>query len=665
MDLLSCIICKGIVEEPQLLLCLHSCCSRCAGNVAREQGSSILLCPVCDLTTDFGSAKKRGNTFLADQVRRYTTLKDSGKCSICREEGSDELADGWCMQCQLSFCSTCLSGHNRFNRGHVSIDIEQVTSSSLMLHLPTTSCTLHRKQLEVLCYECKKAKCVDCGRQCELTGHTVHLLRGPKGEVFLADTRADIHRLQGLVQEKSKGLQQHKNLVKHIQQARELDLDRLRTKKKYIIDALSQSYDNAETVLKECYDQLNVSATQLQSIAEQLEKTVLYASQYVSSIVDSAHDVGLLDQHEVLLSRLTILSKQLDSFMPIDVAELVVVDGHLPEDLDDVIASWMGVRVMATDAIGRCLADALSVRNQAGDDGLPSQISQLSCGPVWSIFQSPVQCCDMSVTPEGCLLLAALAQGLKEYSSSGAELSSWRPETAVDIDDGVVTVEALDSKQVVVGLSYTGLIVLLRRGTPGNEWLEDKRIAAVKSPAMQLSVYGDLIAVAQCRSDDFLVWTPGPHVSIVRLSSGMELYRDIREYDILSVTVTERGIITTSWGMVELEDGRNLFVVDSYSHRGDRLWRHESSELVWDVCTARAGQVLYLALSESEAVTAVNGEDGQRLKDVIISGSIDGLRIPVGLSIGRGQRMVLALLSQDDEKDKYKTIIMFQECSLL
>lgn len=327
-------------------------------------------------------------------------------------------------------------------------------------------------------------------------------------------------------------------------------------------------------------------------------------------------------------------------------------------------------------------------------------------GAACSSFEPQVDYNDIAVTADGRLLLAAKQRGLREYDGEGRELSCWLPaeRRPNNRDEQVTVVDALDDGRAAAGVHYAHYVALLRRlpadadptssgfGGGGSKmpssWLEERRISALKSPPYQLSSHGGiLLAVAECRwRDDMKQWWPGPELLLANVCCGCELSRQRLDYNVQSLAVTARVVVTLSWGKVRLGDGREQYIVDGHSHGGERLWRRQQDDEVWDVCSAPASQVLYLALPASDRVMAVSADTGRRLTDVLSGGS----RAPIkpgrvsakrgcssggggrgggaggggegdvgsgsgsGSRVDGGQRTVLAMSSAD-----WKTVIMY------
>lgn len=663
-DVLSCIICKNMLRDPVLLLCLHNACRLCAEEAAAKLGTNCVQCSSCCVTTDI--TIKKDNLLVAAQVQCLTALKNADTCGFCRQDGKpDESSSAWCIQCQESLCDRCLSEHRKHNRSHRCVTVNETTNWSELRSFPPRPCSEHGKVLELVCLTCERPVCLECAiSSCNKEAHEVKLLSDPETKIRLSKITEHIDHLVATFESVSGVLLRHISFPDRILADRDIDLDKLRTAKKCAIDAVSTAYQKAEDALKECYDSLQVKASEVRCAAELLKQAVQSGVRYNRLAMNSGDVIGLFSQQKTLESRLGALLAELSRVNePLESARLVHVNIRLPLDLDQIIGAWMGLPKLLTDDVC-CALDSPMVHVDAGDYNTEkAKLGPLHFGAASGSFQLPISCLDVAVALNGHLLVAAQTNGLKEYDLSGKELSSWKPPMqSTGKDDWVTAVDVLDDGTAAVGVLYSQLIVLLR--SSAGKWLEDRRVVLRQSPR-HLSVHGNIIAVAAYRSsDDGKNLVSGPQLQLMRLSSGEQLYRQSREYDIQSVAVTPVAVITASLGKVRLSNGSEQFVVDGYSLLGDRLWRHESSDDVQGVCAAPTGRTLYLALSESRKVKAIGAEDGRQLNDVIGSDLASSQSGPVPprpgkLSLARGQQPALAVLCGDVNGSRWDTVTVY------
>lgn len=315
------------------------------------------------------------------------------------------------------------------------------------------------------------------------------------------------------------------------------------------------------------------------------------------------------------------------------------------------------------------------ILNDIAIDGMESQqFRSSSFGKPTCTFNAGDDCRDLAFTPDGHILLAALKKGMKEYDTLAVpdsltpghcptELSRWRPPpTEEGGDDCVSTVHAFDDGLVAVGLINSQSVALLRRNAPAakDPWLEEQRFMLRTGP-WRLAGLGDLLAVSGARdvaTKKSRHWSPGPFIDLMRIGDGQQLLSVTLEYDVQSVALTARAIVVLSNDVQQLTaTGTRSYVVDAYSHSGERLWRSDSGNAC-DVCAAwphEGAGVLYLAQLHNDRVRAVSHTDGRYLDDAVSSHS-HGLRSPICVSLratAGTPPAALAVLSAGDEVNVY------------
>jgi len=176
----------------------------------------------------------------------------------------------------------------------------------------------------------------------------------------------------------------------------------------------------------------------------------------------------------------------------------------------------------------------------------------------------------VAVTPQGRLLVAAMADGLKEYdATSFREIATWKPDA--DLLDQkksfwVTTVDTLSDGRALIGIDPK-LVVLLQRGVVSGSsgssssaaaaaaaaaeaWRVERRVAELQAPPRHLSAWGDrLLAVLEERYDKCKKsWCCGPGLVLLSLSDGYkQLHRQQLDYNASSVALTDRCVIVMTW----------------------------------------------------------------------------------------------------------------------
>ena len=90
------------------------------------------------------------------------SLSQQNNCENCHKEQST----GYCKQCSVFFCQTCVDKHNELFSSHQILGVEDVATTASKLVLlkkqSTTECSSHGKPLEVYCDTCDKLVCHLC-----------------------------------------------------------------------------------------------------------------------------------------------------------------------------------------------------------------------------------------------------------------------------------------------------------------------------------------------------------------------------------------------------------------------------------------------------------------------------------------------------------------------
>ena len=171
---LTCPVCLDRYTQPRTLPCLHSFCHECLGAfpVQVEGGSQCITCPVCRQTSQQPDKGVSGyqpafliNNFL--ELHGLLEKVSSFKQDSCENCHKDE-ATGYCKQCSILLCQTCIDMHNKWGKftSHKILGVEDVVATASKLvplkEQPTMECTSHGKPLEVYCDTCDQLICQLC-----------------------------------------------------------------------------------------------------------------------------------------------------------------------------------------------------------------------------------------------------------------------------------------------------------------------------------------------------------------------------------------------------------------------------------------------------------------------------------------------------------------------
>ena len=131
-----------------------------------------MTCPVCRQTTQQPDKGVSGfqsafliNSFLElHQLLAKVSGSQQNNCENCHKE----QATGYCKQCSVLLCQTCVNKHNEWVTfsSHQILGVEDVAATASKLvplkEQPIMECSSHGKPLEVYCDTCDKLICHLC-----------------------------------------------------------------------------------------------------------------------------------------------------------------------------------------------------------------------------------------------------------------------------------------------------------------------------------------------------------------------------------------------------------------------------------------------------------------------------------------------------------------------
>lgn len=174
-ELTTCPVCQKHYEEPRMLSCMHTVCSKCIQDLIQaapkgSKGTTTFACPSC---TKPSPVKKDVETFPVDfainslcELTQKNKKFGGAKCHACADEGEDSLAQWFCINCVDLQCENCKDHHDNFHREHHCVSLKSgITSeklASLLLNRSQHACNKHDKELEYICDDCSVLLCVTC-----------------------------------------------------------------------------------------------------------------------------------------------------------------------------------------------------------------------------------------------------------------------------------------------------------------------------------------------------------------------------------------------------------------------------------------------------------------------------------------------------------------------
>lgn len=162
-----CRYCNGVYENPLLLPCLHSFCTKCVQDFKSNTKGKI-VCPVCSTAVENENeplypsllAQKR-----VTELQRQQFASRREPCGGC--ESRPVSAKFKCTECEEFLCDECIQAHKRvkFTKDHEILSLEEIAEREKKLVKETSEvqCHLHVNEvLEKFCVTCDVTVCKEC-----------------------------------------------------------------------------------------------------------------------------------------------------------------------------------------------------------------------------------------------------------------------------------------------------------------------------------------------------------------------------------------------------------------------------------------------------------------------------------------------------------------------
>lgn len=170
-----CSICLEQYQSPVSLPCSHSFCQSC---LYKHIISQCVNCdqPLgfsCTLCSEFVPAPGEISEYSVDQwaklfpenklLASITDRTNSIVCKPCQEDGENEIANSWCMDCCEALCIDCVRCHKRSrpSRQHVIASLAEF-SLGCQQSFFLDKCEVHGRIFEVFCEDHLIPCCSDC-----------------------------------------------------------------------------------------------------------------------------------------------------------------------------------------------------------------------------------------------------------------------------------------------------------------------------------------------------------------------------------------------------------------------------------------------------------------------------------------------------------------------
>jgi len=151
MDIFECAICLEQFNDPRVISCGHTFCTRCLLELKPNR------CPFCQRT--FESVDSLPSNFVVlkwmDENKNQIIKSKEIKCDNCEEN----LAVVWCENCDAHYCTDCNSTAHSLKtlRNHLRLNVQEKSKK------PTfTKCRSHMEENKFYCVDCKTLICSVC-----------------------------------------------------------------------------------------------------------------------------------------------------------------------------------------------------------------------------------------------------------------------------------------------------------------------------------------------------------------------------------------------------------------------------------------------------------------------------------------------------------------------
>lgn len=162
-----CRYCNGVYDNPLLLPCLHSFCTKCVQDVTNSLKGK-LVCPVCATDVDSKDEPLLPNLLAQKRVTELKRQKFASRREPCGGCDNHPVnAKFKCTECEEFLCDDCIQAHKRvkFTKDHEILSLEEIAEREKKLMKETTEvqCHLHANNiLEKFCVTCDVTVCKEC-----------------------------------------------------------------------------------------------------------------------------------------------------------------------------------------------------------------------------------------------------------------------------------------------------------------------------------------------------------------------------------------------------------------------------------------------------------------------------------------------------------------------
>ncbi|KAI6646898.1 E3 ubiquitin-protein ligase TRIM71-like isoform X1 [Oopsacas minuta] len=128
----TCHLCQYSVKRATFLSCLHSFCKTCIDQKVKQEGNESIQCPLCPSYED-DSLELQSNPLpeLINKLKQLKTNTDNLRCTDCVFGDPGETAVAYCVECKATICKIDLKSHEKYNIGHLILQLHTLQESSV------------------------------------------------------------------------------------------------------------------------------------------------------------------------------------------------------------------------------------------------------------------------------------------------------------------------------------------------------------------------------------------------------------------------------------------------------------------------------------------------------------------------------------------------------
>ncbi|KAK8746824.1 hypothetical protein OTU49_016838 [Cherax quadricarinatus] len=325
-DNVHCVFCdsSAMDQEPKLLPCLHSACSKCLTHEAAEPEMNkdedivamdpLIHCPMCK--KGFPQESILDNMFVCEaqscgERGTSSATEESFTCTSCTDEA---VATGLCTDCSEWLCDQCIQAHKRVKvtkdhiikaKGEVDSDSSSTTKTQVKKSL---FCNVHTKEkLNLYCQTCDQLTC----RDCQLIEHREHKYKFSEEMASLTRDRLrqflmDIRKKRGYIENAKELVAERRQQILNKQDSVQADINRL---VETFIEIIRQRGNTLFELLREVCNSKQEQLDKKNEVLLHLGSQADHCITIVEAVLSTSSDMALLYSKKLLMEQVLKVDK--------------------------------------------------------------------------------------------------------------------------------------------------------------------------------------------------------------------------------------------------------------------------------------------------------------------------------------------------------------------